>query len=154
MSKSKKGRMFTPEHRQKISIAKTGQLLSAETKSKISAIKKLQMQGIGNSFFGKHHKQETKDRISNQKGLGWITIHPNGQQTTVISLKRFCEENGLDRTAMGRVANGKAIHHKGWQCRKLNAQDQPSQLLQSPDVYTRRQTTQGILRCIACHVPR
>ena len=37
----------------------------------------------------------------------------------IKGLRHFCIEHGLSEKVMGRVANGKASHHKKWLCYKL-----------------------------------
>jgi group I intron endonuclease len=75
MSKSKKGKIFSEEHkkkiseakknpskeiRKKISEAKKGKKRSEETKRKIS----ISTKGENNSMFGKHHSDEIKQKMS------------------------------------------------------------------------------------------
>ena len=67
MSKAHKGKIFSQEHRQRLSISKKGEnnpmfgkTLSKETKEKLSKANK----GENNSFYGKTHSQETKEKMS------------------------------------------------------------------------------------------
>jgi len=46
----------------------------------------------------------------------WHIIDPDGNEITVINLKKFCRENGLIDTTMRRVALGLYANHKGWKC--------------------------------------
>ena len=51
----------------------------------------------------------------------YIVIDPDGNEQQVTNLSAFCRENGLGKGNMNDCANGKAKHHKGWQCRKVAA---------------------------------
>ena len=54
------GHKHTTETKKKISLARTGQLISTETKKKIS----MSLSGENNPMFGKHHSEETKLKMS------------------------------------------------------------------------------------------
>ena len=62
-------------------------------------------------------------RLANHRGKGestlknWVITSPDGVETQVCGLRDFCLENGLSRTRMSAVANGKQENHKGWKCR-------------------------------------
>ena len=49
-------------------------------------------------------------------GLQMILIDPTGTQHSVIWLRPFCRQHGLDSGNMTRVVNGQRKHHKGWTC--------------------------------------
>lgn len=46
----------------------------------------------------------------------YIVTSPEGTQTHIVNLRKFCREHGLDHSTMSAVANGKAHYHKGWKC--------------------------------------
>lgn len=50
---------FTEEHKKRISEAKKGTIVSEETKKRMS----IRFSGSGNAMYGKHHSQETRDKI-------------------------------------------------------------------------------------------
>jgi group I intron endonuclease len=56
-----KGRIFTEEHKEKIKIARRKRITTEETKRRLS----ISHSGEKNSFFGKHHTEETKQKIRN-----------------------------------------------------------------------------------------
>lgn len=60
ISESKKGKKQTPEHIKKLSLIRKGRKLSDITKKKMSESRT----GPKNSFYGKKHSQETKNKIS------------------------------------------------------------------------------------------
>lgn len=39
---------------------------------------------------------------------------PSGEAVEIYNLKKFCKENGLDRSTMTQVRNGKSSIHRGW----------------------------------------
>lgn len=47
-----------------------------------------------------------------QEYPGWIS--PDGQATTIVNMRAFCLENGLDQPSMWKVMQGKYPQHKGW----------------------------------------
>jgi group I intron endonuclease len=74
------GKKWCKASREKMSKRRTGAKASAETKAKISAIIKDRWQneeyrnkeiarrhGVGNPFYGKHHTEESKQKIRNKK---------------------------------------------------------------------------------------
>lgn len=44
---------------------------------------------------------------------------PGGTETTVRNLHRYCREHSLNSANMVHVAQGTAVHHRGWLCRYL-----------------------------------
>lgn len=77
LSESMKGRVFTEEHRDNIRNALIGKPLSEERKEKISKSLKGKRTGKENSFYGKHHDEETRIKMSennkNKKKIICIT---------------------------------------------------------------------------------
>lgn len=41
-------------------------------------------------------------------------ISPQGETVNIYNLAKFCRENTLDKSNMGRLSRGERIHHKGW----------------------------------------
>ena len=58
-----------PLHRERVSKANEGKVLSAETKSKISLSQKGKYKGEKNPFYNKHHTNETKKKMSDIKKM-------------------------------------------------------------------------------------
>ena len=58
-----------PLHRERVSKANEGKVLSAETKSKISLSQKGKYKGEKNPFYHKHHTNETKKKMSDIKKM-------------------------------------------------------------------------------------
>ena len=44
----------------------------------------------------------------------YVFTSPEGETVNVYNLCEFCRENGLNQGHMGKVAKGKANHHKQW----------------------------------------
>lgn len=82
-------RTFTDEHKVNLSAAKMGHIVTNEAREKMS----------------RAHMQK------------YIVTDPNGVETEIIGLVKFCKEHGLQRVNMGCVAHGKQSHHRGWKCR-------------------------------------
>lgn len=75
------GKIFTDDHKQKLSISNTGVKRSNETKSKLSENAKLRI-GNKNPFYLKTHSDNTKNNLSKKaKNRIWIT---NGIESKVI----------------------------------------------------------------------
>lgn len=58
-----------PLHRERVSKANEGKVLSAETKSKISLSQKGKYKGEKNPFYNKHHTNEAKKKMSDIKKM-------------------------------------------------------------------------------------
>lgn len=52
--------------------------------------------------------------------LAYTAVSPDGRTFYFSGLNEFCRQNGLTPSAMCRVAQGRAKHHKGWCCRPLD----------------------------------
>lgn len=61
--------------------------------------------------------QSAGQRGNRHAAKQYIVTSPQGVETAITSLKRFCEEHGLLRECMSKVANGRQEHHQGWRCR-------------------------------------
>jgi hypothetical protein len=62
-----------------------------------------------------------KDRaraMMGPQGEWWVVTSPWGQVYHVQGLREFCEENGLNRSHLGRTAKVPGTYHKGWMARK------------------------------------
>lgn len=53
----------------------------------------------------------------NKNSKKHLIINPDGIESIVESLNKFCELNNLSYPQMKHVANGIQRHHKGWKCR-------------------------------------
>ncbi len=105
-------RIFSEEHRLKLSIAWTGK---------------------NNPWYGKHLSEEHKRKISEagkrrifsdediaKWSKDWIVTSPTGEEYKVRNLSKFCREHNLGRSTMCMVGRGERKHHKGWGCKLLS----------------------------------
>ena len=65
------------------------------------------------SRIGFKQPQSQKDTLSKKLSAKWLVTDPNGTQNTIINLRKFAIENGLDQ---GNLSRGS---HKGWKAVKL-----------------------------------
>lgn len=63
-----KGRVFTKEHRYKLSIANKGKSLPLEQREKISKSRIGKYKGEDNPFYGRHHTEESKEKMRLSRG--------------------------------------------------------------------------------------
>ena len=84
--------------------------------------------GEKNSFFGKKHTEETKEKMRAKKlsnktkeklseincKLKCNLISPDGEIFFTENLPKFCREVGICYCGMHRVVSGKRKTHKGW----------------------------------------
>ncbi len=55
-----------------------------------------------------------KDNLVEARARYWNFISPEGEHVEIYNLAEFCRNNGLDKTNMRKVSNGKAKSCKGW----------------------------------------
>ena len=69
---------------------------------------------VGNKhpFYGKNIADKIRSQV-------WEIIKPNGETEIIRNLNKYCKENNLQQTLMGKVAKGQRNHHKGFSCRKI-----------------------------------
>jgi hypothetical protein len=82
---------------------------------------KISNSGKNHRLYGKTRSQQEKDKLSiSSCKYFYEVISPNGNIFYIRNMKKFCIENKLDDGAMGKIANGKAKHHKKWKCKKIS----------------------------------
>jgi hypothetical protein len=91
--------------------------------------KSLSQLSTNNSFFGKTHTQEVRNRLSETHSKCYNLISPNGEKIQVKNLKQFCSLHNLDYWSMNKLVNGKYISgkhisstYKGWKVQKTETQ--------------------------------
>ena len=71
----------------------------------------------------RHHKGwrrvDDPQEIIQRRGQLRRFIAPDGQVHYTTAFLAFCEEHGLDHSAMIEVSKGKRNHHKGWRVENL-----------------------------------
>jgi len=125
LSIAMEGRIFTEEWKKKIGDKSRQQVWTDERRKKISESLKGKMTGEGNSFYGKHHSEETKQKIR-EKNEGansimsekFLVITPTGEEIIIEGLNKFCKDNNLNRGVFRQtLKSGKPISkgkNKGW----------------------------------------
>ena len=105
-SKMRMGISYGPlskEHKEKLSKAHEGQIVSEETKKIMSKI----MKGV----------PQPKNSILQAET--WLVTDPQGNEQIITNLKKFCKDNDLNSSHMGSVARRKGENHKQWDCQKM-----------------------------------
>lgn len=124
--KNLKKRKFTEEHKRKIGEKSKLQVWTDERRKKISDSLKIAMAGEGNSFYGLHHTEETKELIrsktsgeKNVRALVYIIKTPTGEIIEVKGLRDFCKKHGINRCSFKETLVTKKPmmkgKNKGWQ---------------------------------------
>ena len=83
------------------SMANKGRKLTEEHKAKINPT-------------GRKQPQSQKDKVAAALSREYIITDPNGNDSRIVNLRKWCSENGLDQGNMVRVSQGKAKQHKGY----------------------------------------
>lgn len=108
ISAALKGHKKSPEHCANLSAAqkgRKGRSLSEKTR-----------QILRDANIGKKASPEKKEKLREAAKRPYFITSPEGETYHVIGLIEFCRNAGIDRGAMGRLANGKQSYYKGWRC--------------------------------------
>lgn len=113
------------EYKAKLSELARARMADPERRAAVSRVHK------GKTISDKHKETARAWRVERNKlpesravtaaahALDYIVTAPDGVEYHVHNLTQFCIPRGLNRSAMCRVAKGKAAHHKGWKCRSV-----------------------------------
>lgn len=132
-----RGRVFSPESREKLRLTHLGKPKSPEAIERSAAkrrgrkIPDDQKEKMRQAKLGKKASPETRAKLSAarkgkklSKGIvhlsrrkDYVVTNPAGAEFLVNGLVNFCEANGLNASAMIDTATGKRLLHKGWKCR-------------------------------------
>ncbi len=91
---------------------------TGEDRKRMSNLKDGMYYGRDNPFYGKTHSEEARKVISATNSRDYIIKFPDGQEKRITNLTLFCNEHGLDRSAMYKVLSGKYKRHKGFKIKK------------------------------------
>lgn len=91
-----------------------GKKVSDERKACLSEI----MKGEKNPFYGCKHSDISKRKQGDAKAKTYIFISPNGDETKICNIKRWCGENGLGSAGMFALVAGRLKTYKGWKIKK------------------------------------
>lgn len=103
ISKSNLGKKVSEETKKKLSDSHKGYKVKESTKSKLSKINK-----------GKKPHKNTNLGASLKNSKKYLFLSPEGFETEIFNMRQFCINNGLHLSAIHRVINKEASHHKGW----------------------------------------
>jgi len=107
MSAAAKGRKQSAETIEKRMVKIRGRKLTPEHIEKVAAIHR-----------GKKLKSEQVDNLAELNSRNYIVTSPDGIETQVRNLSKFCRENGLSNKGLSNVAYGFQSNYKGWKCRR------------------------------------
>ena len=101
---------LTEEHKQKLSKAHKGKILSKETVDKMIAYRT-----------GRNLTESCKEKISKSHSKNTYKLKSlDGIIFIVKNLSKFCKENNLQQSAFVMIMNGERKHHKNWTIKKLD----------------------------------
>jgi len=104
------GRPLSEEHKQKISKAHMGKVLSKETVNKMITYRT-----------GRNLTESCKEKISHSHSKNTYKLtNKDGTTLTIKNLSKFCKENNLHQSAFVRIMNGERKYHKNWTIKKLD----------------------------------
>lgn len=108
------GKSLSEEHKQKISKAHKGKILSKETVDKMIAYRT-----------GRNLTESCKEKISKSHSKNTYELkNQNGIELIIKNLSKFCKENKLSQSYFSRMLKGKRKTYKGWTIKILdNGQD-------------------------------
>jgi len=112
------GYRFSQNSRKKMSETRKGRILSTETRQRIG----LSKTGEKNSFYGKTHSKETREKLKSNswksKGIPcpsasyWKITFEDGRVEMVWGLFNWSKDNGYIKSSLYRVYQGKYKIHK------------------------------------------
>ncbi len=104
------GRPLSEEHKQKLSKAHKGKVLSKETVDRMIAYRT-----------GRNLTECCKEKISQSHSKNTYELtNKDGRMFIIKNLAKFCKENNLHQSAFVRVMNGDRKYHKNWTIKKLD----------------------------------
>lgn len=72
---------------------------------------------------GKPLPEAQKEKMLQKRVRVWEVTTPDNQILVISNMKRYCQENNLNKGHMTSVAKGKLPSHKGYICKKLGSQN-------------------------------
>lgn len=109
-------------HKRKLSESKTGKKLkpfSIQHRKNMSAARKNFFANNLNPRIGLHLEEKTKNLIQEKLSKSWLIITPKNEQLIIKNLTKFCRDNNLQQSCMGRVSSGERKSHRGYKVFKL-----------------------------------
>lgn len=104
------GKTLSEEHKQKISKAHKGKVLSKETVNKMIAYRT-----------GRNLTESCKEKISQSHSKNTYELtNKDGTTLTIKNLSKFCKENNLSQSYFSRMIRGERKTYKGWTIKLLD----------------------------------
>ena len=104
------GKSLSEEHKQKISRAHKGKILSKETVDKMIAYRT-----------GRNLTESCKQKISKAHSKNTYELkNQNGTTLIIKNLSKFCKENKLSQSYFSRILKGERKSYKGWTIKILD----------------------------------
>lgn len=103
ISLSNRGKVVSEETRRRLSISHLGHKNSDDTRRKLSDV-----------FRGKAPHKNTAIGASRKNSKSYILKNPIGEEVVVENMKLFCIDNGLCRSQMSNLVQGKTTCVRGW----------------------------------------
>ena len=104
------GKSLSNEHKEKLSEAHKGKILSRETVDKMIAYRT-----------GKNLTESCKEKISQSHSKNTYELNnKDGTKFVIKNLSKFCKENNLHQSAFVRIMRGERKYHKDWTIKKLD----------------------------------
>lgn len=91
-------RDFTEEHCKNISKAKKGKKLSPEHKEKVV-----------NALVGRKQPKSQKQKVADANSMDWLVTTPDGKEIKITNLRQFCKENNLSQGSLTTYGKSKGF---------------------------------------------
>jgi len=105
------GKTLSEEHKQKLSKAHKGKVLSKETVDKMIVYKT-----------GRNLTESCKEKISKSHCKNTYELeNKNGMVLIIKNLAKFCRENNFSQSYFTRILKGERKTYKGWSIKKLDS---------------------------------
>lgn len=105
------GKTLSEEHKQKLSKAHEGKVLSKETVDKMIVYKT-----------GRNLTESCKEKISKSHCKNTYELeNKNGMVLIIKNLAKFCRENNFSQSYFTRILKGERKTYKGWSIKKLDS---------------------------------
>lgn len=99
-----KGKKMSEKQKKIISLTQKGKRLSAETRNKISLSRIGKYDGSNNAFYGKHHTEETKQKIREKANKRKVQCIETGE--VFDSISECSRIMNVNRSNLGKVCRG------------------------------------------------
>jgi len=74
---------------------------------------------MSNGHLGNKIPKSVRSKMSKNGSFWWLLIFPDGSRKVIKNLYKYCNNNGLNPSAMVAVSKGNRRHHKNYRCKRL-----------------------------------